>query len=132
MTTDEKETAGGQVSLDRRLKALIVEDEFFIALDIQAQLEGLGFTIVGIATSAEQAVSLADIEKPDLVMMDIRLSGAADGIDAALEIRSRHAFPIVFLTANADPHTRERANLVEPDAFLEKPLSHDRLAQTVT
>ena len=67
----------------RRLLALIVEDEVMIALGLQADLEALGFEVSGLAANATEAMSLAMNDKPDLVVMDIYLNGARDGIEAA-------------------------------------------------
>jgi CheY-like chemotaxis protein len=105
------------------LRVLIVEDEFYIALDIEALLVGLGHSAVGIAVSADQAVSITERERPDLVLMDVRLVGSRDGIDAAIEILSRFGIRSVFVTANTDPHTRRRAAAANPLGFLEKPLT---------
>jgi CheY-like chemotaxis protein len=113
-------------------KILIVEDEFFIALDAQAQVEALGHTVVGIAVSADQAVLMAEREKPDLVLMDIRLSGARDGIDAAIEIRDRHGIESIFVTANTDPVTLQRAQATYPLGILHKPLTQARLLQKLS
>ena len=113
-------------------KILIVEDEFFIALDAQTQVEALGHTVVGIAVSADQAVMMAEREKPDLVLMDIRLSGARDGIDAALEIRDRHGIESIFVTANTDPVTLQRAQSTNPLGILHKPLTQARLLQKLS
>jgi CheY-like chemotaxis protein len=104
-------------------RVLIVEDEFYIALDMEALLAGLGYSTVGIAVSADQAVSITERERPDLVVMDIRLAGPRDGIDAADEILARFGIRSVFVSANTDPHTRRRAAAVNPIGFLEKPLS---------
>jgi CheY-like chemotaxis protein len=111
------------------LKVLIVEDEFFIALDAQAQVEALGHAVVGVAVSAEQAVAMTAREKPDVVLMDIRLSGARDGIDAALEIRKHHGVECIFVTANTDPATLLRAEAIKPIAVLQKPLTQTRLGE---
>jgi two-component system, response regulator PdtaR len=105
------------------LRLLIVEDEFYIALDIEALLAGLGHSTVGIAVSADQAVNICERERPDLVLMDIRLVGTRDGIDAAGEILARFGIRSVFITANTDPHTRHRAAAINPIGFLEKPLA---------
>ena len=88
------------------LKILIVEDEFFIAMDVEEQARSLGHTVVGTAMTAEEAVRMAGETRPDLVLMDIRLAGATDGIAAALAIRSQYGIASVFVTANTDPHTR--------------------------
>ena len=110
-----------------RLKILIVEDEFFIALDNQAQVEDLGHTVVGIAASAEQAIRMAERDRPDVVLMDIRLNGSVDGIDAAAAIRDRYAIGSIFITANTDSGTLQRARRINPLGILEKPLVQIRL-----
>jgi CheY-like chemotaxis protein len=109
------------------LRVLIVEDEFFISLNTEMMLKTIGHEVVGIAVSADQAVSMADRERPDVVLMDIRLIGGRDGIDAAVEIRDRFDIGSIFVTANADPQTRLRADAAKPIAFLEKPLTEQRL-----
>lgn len=124
--THSKENATRSTDIDR-LKVLIVEDEFFIALDAQAQVESLGCTVVGIAVSADEAIAIVERETPDLVLMDIRLQGSRDGIEAAREIHTRFGSRIIFVTANTDPQTRLRANSIQPFAFLEKPLTIMRL-----
>jgi CheY-like chemotaxis protein len=111
----------------QRLRVLVVEDEFFISLDTKTLLEDLGHIVVAIAVSADEAVRVAEAERPDVVLMDIRLIGARDGIDAAAEIRRRFDIPSIFVTANSDPGTRDRAQAVQPIAFLEKPLTESRL-----
>jgi len=109
------------------LRVLIVEDEFFISLDTSAMVTDLGHTVVGIAVSADQAVGMAEQERPDVVLMDIRLNGTRDGIDAADEIYARFGIRSLFVTANTDPRTRQRAAAVRPLGFLEKPLMPTRL-----
>jgi CheY-like chemotaxis protein len=111
----------------RSLRVLIVEDEFFISLDMQNLVQGLGHTVVGIAVSAADAVRIAQSERPDVALVDIRLMGPRDGIDAAEEILHRFGVPSLFVTANTDPHTRGRAQAVQPLGFLEKPVAAQRL-----
>lgn len=122
----ERDRDGEQLQA-RSLRVLVVEDEFFISLDTKALLQSMGHTVVAIAVSADQAVRLAGQEKPDVVLMDIRLAGTRDGIDAAEEIRSRFGVSSIFVTANSDPQTRRRAQAVQPLDFLEKPLTEQRL-----
>lgn len=109
------------------LRILIVEDEFFIALDIHAQVEALGHTVIGVAVSAEQAVELA--EEADVVLMDIRLNGPRDGIEAAIEIRDRYGVESIFVTANTDPDTLRRAQAIRPLGVLQKPLTRAHLQE---
>jgi CheY-like chemotaxis protein len=119
--------AGEAEAPSRALRVLIVEDEFFIALDHSDQVEALGHVVVGTAVSAEEAVALAERERPDVVLMDIRLSGPRDGIDAADEILGRFGIRSIFVTANTDPRTRHRAQAIGSIAFLEKPLTEQHL-----
>jgi len=119
---------GDQPDLETRsLRVLIVEDEFFISLYTKELLEELGHVVVGIAVSADQAIHVADQERPDVVLMDIRLNGSRDGIEAADEIRKRLGIGSIFVTANTDPQTRQRALASQPLGFLEKPLTEQRL-----
>ncbi|HVP46615.1 MAG TPA: response regulator [Bryobacteraceae bacterium] len=109
------------------LKILVVEDEFFIALDVEEQAKSLGHTVVGIAVTADEAIRMAGETRPDIVLMDIRLSGATDGIAAAQAIRSQYGIESIFVTANTDPHTLRRAKAIGPLGVLEKPITLERL-----
>lgn len=111
----------------RSLRVLIVEDELFIALHTQSLLQMLGHSVVGIAVSADDAVRLAECERPDVVLMDIRLVGPRDGIEAADEIHRRFAITSIFITANTDARTRAKAAFLTSLGFLEKPLTKERL-----
>jgi two-component system, response regulator PdtaR len=108
-------------------RVLVVEDEFFISLHMKELLETLGHEVIAIAVSADEAVKIAAMELPDVVLMDIRLVGPRDGIDAAEEIRRRFGIRSIFVTANTDSETRKRALATKPIAFLEKPLTEHRL-----
>ena len=81
---------------------LIVEDEPIVAADLKVRLELLGCQVVGSVPSGEKAVALAGQWRPHLVLMDIRLEGRMDGIEAAQEIRRQWRLPVVYLTAYAD------------------------------
>jgi CheY-like chemotaxis protein len=111
----------------RSLRVLIVEDEFFISLHMKSLLQALGHIVVGIAVSADEAVRVAQREQPDVALMDIRLIGPRDGIDAAEEVFNRFGVPSLFVTANTDQQTRGRAQAVQPLGFVEKPLTAERL-----
>ena len=121
---DELKAVAGDTA---RLRVLIVEDEFFISLETDFLLKELGHTPVGVAVSAEEAVAMAERHRPDVVLMDIRLSGARDGIYAAEAILSRFDIPSIFVTTNTDPHTRQRALAVGGLGFIEKPVTKERL-----
>jgi two-component system, response regulator PdtaR len=90
-------------------RILIVEDEMFVAMDIEAAVIKAGHKVVGFAGTAERAVALADEMRPDLVLMDIRLLGERDGVDAAIEIRQRFDIPSLLISAYSDAETRARA-----------------------
>lgn len=111
-------------------RILIVEDEAIVALDIRTRLELLGYAVAGTAASATQAISLAREQRPDLVLMDIRLDGPSDGIEAARTVREHLRLPVVFLTAYSEDDTLQRAKLVEPFGYILKPFE-DRELKTV-
>lgn len=107
------------------LRVLVVEDEALIAAEICIRLERRGAKIVGPADTAAEAIRLADVDRPDLVLMDIRLKGPRDGIAAAEEIYRRFDLPVVFLTANADDATFKRAQMSAQYGYVLKPF-HER------
>ena len=106
---------------------LVVEDEGIVARDIQNCVVNLGHEAVGWACTGEEALEIAEKSRPDLVLMDIRLGGAMDGIAAAEEIRSRFEIPVVFLTAYADDETLERAKIAGPFGYVLKPFEESDL-----
>ena len=113
------------------LRIQIVEDERIVAFDLQSGLEQLGFEVVGIASSVEDAVQMAEATSPDLVLMDIHLDNGGDGIEAARLIRERKATPVVFLTAYGEPEMLARAALAAPYGYLLKPFELRELNATV-
>jgi two-component system, cell cycle sensor histidine kinase and response regulator CckA len=106
-------------------KVLVVEDEGLIARDIAGRLEALGHEVVGIASSAEEAMEKA--AAAEIVLMDIRIDGPIDGVNAAAQIRERYHVPVIFLTGHADRATLDRAKLAEPFGYIVKPLAHAAL-----
>ena len=104
-------------------RILVVEDEGLIAMDIEMQLRALGYLPVGHATRGLQAIEMADVLRPDLVLMDIQLAGEMDGIAAAQAIRAQFDLPVVFVTAFAAEETLSRAKLSEPYGYILKPFS---------
>lgn len=112
-------------------RALIVEDEALIAEELRERLSGLGFSVIAAVDSAEEGVAIATSQRPDLVLMDIRLRGEKDGVQAAAEIRQRVDVPIVYLTAHSDRRTVERAKATEHDGFILKPFHRRELQSTI-
>jgi len=112
-------------------RLLIVEDEEIVAFDIETTLQTLGYDVVGIVTTGEEAIATATQTKPDLVLMDIRLPGKLDGVEAAEEISQRLNIPVVYLTAHADQPTLKRAKITAPFGYLLKPFQEDELETTI-
>ena len=106
-------------------RILVVEDEGIVAMDIRDRLAGMGYQLAGHASNGELALALAERLRPDLVLMDIRLQGAMDGITAAEQLYRRLHIPVIFLTAYSEDATLERARLAEPFGYILKPF-HDR------
>jgi len=102
-------------------RILIVEDGPAVARDLAQRLTRMGFEIAGVVPSGEEAIVVATQERPDLVMMDIRLAGAMDGITAADHIRTSLQVPVVFLTAHADDATLRAASVTEAFGYIIKP-----------
>ena len=100
---------------------LIVEDEAIVALDLRLQLQELGYQVVGVAASGEQALALAERLSPQLVLMDVRLQGPMDGIATAQALQSRHRMPLIYLTSHSDTDTVQRAARTGPYGYLTKP-----------
>lgn len=110
---------------------LIVEDETVIALSLRILLMKAGYVINGIFARGEQAVISACENKPDLVLMDIRLAGDMDGIETAKQIAEQTHSPILFMTAYADPEVKEKAMELKPLGFLQKPVNLTDIEQSL-
>lgn len=112
-------------------RILVVEDEAIVAADLQDRLAALGYSVAGWATTGEEAIALASEEKPDLVLMDIMLRGAMNGIEAARAVRSELHLPVIFLTANSNDAVLEEAKISEPFAYLLKPFEERQLRTNI-
>lgn len=112
-------------------RILIVEDDYLNALQMEEALRRAGFDICGVASSADEALDMADAQRPALAVMDIRLAGKRDGIDAALELFARHGIRCVFATAHHTADTRARATPAKPLAWLAKPYTMSSLVDVV-
>lgn len=115
-----------------RRRALIVEDEPMIALNLEADMRELGFDTCDLAPDGQKALSHAVSNQPDVVLMDVNLEGNREGIEAAKSLREACDAPIVFVTACTDRDTVSRIHEVVPGApVLPKPVWRDRLADAV-
>ncbi|MFA0823590.1 MAG: response regulator [Methanomethylovorans sp.] len=103
------------------IKILIVEDENIIALNIKKKLKSFGYAVPAIVSTGEEAVKMAEIISPDLILMDIMLKGDMDGVKAAEEIKKRFSIPVIYLTAYSDDKVLDRAKVTEPYRYIVKP-----------
>ncbi|MCX8161013.1 MAG: diguanylate cyclase [Candidatus Saccharicenans sp.] len=108
-------------------RVLLVEDELLIARHIEQMVKNLGYQVEGVVESGERALQVAGEKLPDLVLMDIRLKGQIDGIEAATRIWKLYSIPIVYLTAYTDEDTLIKATLAEPFGYLIKPFDEKEL-----
>jgi PAS domain S-box-containing protein len=115
----------GEISL------LIVEDELILAEDLAITVKDLGYQVAAIASTGEEAIRLAADAMPSLVLMDVKLAGEIDGIQASEKIRSDYDLPVIFLTAYDGDDVLCRAKLTEPYGYLTKPVSHNILKITI-
>ena len=112
-------------------RILVVEDERIVAEDLKGKLEAMGYAVVHLAASGEEAVQAARETRPDLVLMDVQLSGEMDGVQAADLVRRELGIPVVYLTAYADDETLERAKVTEPFGYLVKPFGERELRSAI-
>lgn len=103
------------------VKILVVEDEMIIGAKVSMFLTELGYEVTGIIPRAEEALLHLEENAPDIALLDIQLKGSMDGIALALALHSQHNIPVIFLTANTDDATFNRAKEAKPYAFLSKP-----------
>ena len=102
-------------------KILIVEDEIIVAMGVEQKLLDLGYDVINIVDTGEDAVKCAKQLKPDLILMDIVLKGKMDGIEAAQQIHDNLDIPIIYLTAYSDDDVLKRARITEPYGYMIKP-----------
>lgn len=111
----------------KQIRILIVEDEYIIARDLQAQVEKLGYTVCGRVNSGEKAFEHVATIPTDLVLMDIMLKGPMNGIEAATAIHTRFHLPVVYVTANMNLEILEQAKITEPFGIILKPFNEREL-----
>jgi len=112
-------------------RILIVEGEGIVAKDLQGILEGRGYRIPSIVNSGEEAIEKAKNACPDLILMDIRLKGSIDGIEASREIHNNLDIPIIYITVYTDERTLERVRATKPFGYLLKPFNEVELCMAV-
>ncbi|MEH2065118.1 MAG: response regulator [Nostoc sp.] len=110
-----------------KIRVLVVEDEYILAMNLQEILELLGYTVSDITDSAETAIDKAGELLPNLVLMDIRLRGEMDGIQAAELIWNRFQIPVLYITGHSDKSTVERAKMTFAFGYILKPVKEQQL-----
>jgi DNA-binding LytR/AlgR family response regulator len=107
--------------MDNLIKILIVEDEMITGATISLQLTELGYEVTGILPRGEEVLNHLKENKPDIILLDIQLKGKMDGIETAALVEQHFQIPVIFLTANSDDATFDRAKTTRPAAFISKP-----------
>ncbi|MGC9521928.1 MAG: response regulator [Anaerolineae bacterium] len=114
-----------------KAKILIVEDEAMVAIVMRWTLERLGYEVCGTVATGDEAVQSAHDDQPDLILMDVHLPGAMNGIEAAKTIATARDVPFIFFTGYSDTEVAKLAAPLEPAACLMKPVANDTLADAV-
>ena len=114
-----------------KTRILIVEDDMIIASNISLQLSKLGYEVTGIESRGEEAINHAKENRPDIILMDINLRGKIDGIETATAIQIEHDIPLIYLTANTDEVSFQKAKETHPYAFISKPFNKINLERTI-
>jgi len=114
-----------------KVQIMIVEDDMIIAADISMQLIELDYEVTGILPRGEDALKQLETVQPDIILMDVNLKGQLDGIETAQEIYDRYQLPLIYLTANADDATFQRAKSTKPYAFISKPFVQSDLQRSI-
>lgn len=114
-----------------KIKILIVEDESIVAMDIKHRAEGLGYQVIGVTPSGEEALEMVRENPPNLILMDIVLKGKIDGIETAQRIHDTYDIPVLYLTAYSDEETLKRAKITEPFGYIIKPFEDRELHSSV-
>lgn len=117
--------------MEKRMRVLVVEDDAIIGMDIEHRVRKLGYEVCGVADSAGEALAIASRTQPDIALMDIRLRGEVDGIEAARMLRDTLSVPVIFITAYSDMKMRTRALDMEPLGYIVKPLREVELKNTL-
>jgi CheY-like chemotaxis protein len=112
-------------------KILIVEDDMIISLVVENMIKKLGHTLVGKSASGEEAIDLALEQKPDIILMDIRLKGEIDGIEAVTRIKDQIKTDVIYLTGNSDKVNYDRAKATECIDLISKPFTIGELTRSL-
>jgi PAS domain S-box-containing protein len=114
-----------------KAQILVVEDNNIVVMELRDRLQSLGYAVCAVASSGEEAIEKVGEARPELVLMDIRLRGTMDGVEAAEQIRNRFDIPVIYLTSYVDEDTLQRAKVTEPYGYILKPFEEKELYSTI-
>jgi CheY-like chemotaxis protein len=117
--------------MEPKKRILIVEDEFIIAMLIERQVMRLGFDVIEKVTTGQRAIDVVKEQPCDLVLMDIKIIGDMDGIETMQIIREFSDVPVIYITGNSDPLTRQKAFETNPSGYIIKPIEMDTLRNSI-
>ncbi|MBL4740916.1 MAG: response regulator [Sneathiella sp.] len=114
-------------------RILIVEDQGITAFDVSQIVTSLGYQVTGIAMTGEDAILQADLNKPDLILMDIKLAGAMDGREAAAKIQDKYQIPVIFVTAYGCKQASKSVKTIRPEGigYIVKPITDNELVSEI-
>lgn len=112
-------------------KVMIVEDEMIISLMLEQMITRMGYEVVDKITTGEVAIEKAASLKPDVILMDIRLQGEIDGVEAISKIQKEHDIPVIYITGNTDQQYKNRVKKTEYLDFLVKPITQHKLSHSL-
>lgn len=112
-------------------KVLIIEDETIISFGYRLQIERMGFEVIGVARSSDEAERIMASERPDLIIMDIYLKGTKNGLELAQEIQAKDNIPVVFLTASTKPDNVQAIRNMSNCHYLTKPITSENLTDVL-
>jgi CheY-like chemotaxis protein len=115
----------------KKKKILIVEDEVVTGMDLWHLLELWGYEMCKQVATGEEALRVVENERPDVILIDINLSGEMNGVETAKRISSRFGVPFIFLTGYCDPEMKEEAESINPAGYFVKPLDYYKLKETI-
>ena len=114
---------------NHNLKFLVAEDEFIIALEIKQLIEDMGFEVTSLVSTALEAITKSEADKPNIILMDVQLSGSLNGIEAANIINYKHNIPIIFLTNRNNEHILEQDKSATKHKAIKKPVDILQLSE---
>jgi two-component system, response regulator PdtaR len=108
-------------------KIIVVEDDYILALVEVKFIERMGFEIVACVTNGPDAIDAVKEHSPDIIVMDVKIEGAMDGVETMLEIQKFSDIPVVYLTGNSESSVMERAKSTNVKGFFVKPVNYPEL-----